>query len=187
MEKNRCGWPGNDSRMIEYHDNEWGKPLHDDDRLFEAIILDTFQAGLSWRTILYKRENFRNAFDNFNAVKIAGYGEKDVARLMNDAGIIRNKMKILAAIENAKRFIEIKIEFGSFDKYIWQFTSHKTIKNKFKSLNELPAKSKESDEMNKDMKKRGFKFVGSTICYAFMQGTGMVNDHTIDCFRYDSL
>ncbi len=187
MEKNRCNWPGDDPRMIEYHDNEWGKPLHDDDRLFEAVILDTFQAGLSWRTILYKRENFRNAFDNFNAVKIARYGEKDVARLMNDAGIIRNKLKILAAIENAKRFIEVKEEFGSFDKYIWQFTSYRTIKNKFNLLNELPAKSKESDEMNKDMKKRGFKFVGSTICYAFMQGTGMVNDHIVDCFRYDSL
>ncbi len=187
MEKNRCGWPGDDSKMIEYHDNEWGKPLHDDDKLLEAIILDTFQAGLSWRTILNKRENFRKAFDDFNAVKIAGYGEKDVKILMNDAGIIRNKMKILATIENAKKFIEIKKEFGSFDKYIWQFTDYKTIRNNVKSLNELRSTSKESDEMSKDMKKRGFKFVGSTICYAFMQGAGMVNDHTIDCFRYDSL
>ncbi len=187
MEKNRCGWPGDDPRMIEYHDNEWGRPLHDDSRLFEAVILDTFQAGLSWKTILYKRENFRKAFDNFNAVKMAGYGERDIARLMGDAGIIRNKMKILAAIENAKRFIEIKEEFGSFDKYIWKFTDYKTIKNNAKSLNEIPAKSKESDEMSKDMKKRGFKFVGSTICYAFMQGAGIVNDHMVDCFRYDSL
>ncbi len=181
----RCDWPGDDKLMIEYHDNEWGKPLHDDNKLFEAVILDTFQAGLSWKTILNKRENFRKAFDNFNAEKMAEYGEKDIARLMQDAGIIRNRMKIIAAIENARKFQDIRKEFGSFDNYIWQFTGHKTIKNKFNSVKGLPTKSNESDEMSRDMKKRGFKFVGCTICYAFMQGAGMVNDHITSCFRYE--
>ena len=185
--KDRCEWPGKEEKdrlMIEYHDNEWGTPTHDDKRLFEYLLLDTFQAGLSWRTILNKRENFRKAFDNFDPVKIAKYTEKDVKRLMNDAGIIRNKLKILGAIVNAKKFLEIQKEFGSFDRYIWQFTNHKTIKNKFKELRELLAKTKESDAMSSDMKKRGFKFVGSTICYAFMQGAGMVNDHVTTCFRH---
>ena len=185
--KDRCEWPGKEEKdrlMIEYHDNEWGTPIHDDKRLFEYLLLDTFQAGLSWRTILNKRENFRKAFDNFDPVKIAKYTEKDVKRLMNDAGIIRNKLKILGAIVNAKKFLEMQKEFGSFDRYIWQFTNHKTIKNKFKELRELPAKTKESDAMSSDMKKRGFKFVGSTICYAFMQGVGMVNDHVTTCFRH---
>ena len=185
--KDRCEWPGKEEKdrlMIEYHDNEWGTPTHDDKRLFEYLLLDTFQAGLSWRTILNKRENFRKAFDNFDPVKIAKYTEKDVKRLMNDAGIIRNKLKILGAIVNAKKFLEMQKEFGSFDRYIWQFTNHKTIKNKFKELRELPAKTKESDAMSSDMKKRGFKFVGSTICYAFMQGAGMVNDHVTTCFRH---
>ncbi len=185
--KDRCEWPGKEEKdrlMIEYHDNEWGTPIHDDKRLFEYLLLDTFQAGLSWRTILNKRENFRKAFDNFDPVKIAKYTEKDVKRLMNDAGIIRNKLKILGAIVNAKKFLEMQKEFGSFDRYIWQFTNHKTIKNKFKELRELPAKTKESDAMSSDMKKRGFKFVGSTICYAFMQGAGMVNDHVTTCFRH---
>lgn len=180
----RCEWPTEDRDMIEYHDKEWGTPLHDDKKLFEYLLLDTFQAGLSWRTILKKRENFSKAFHGFDAEKISKYTEKDFKRLMNDAGIIRNKLKILGAIENAKKFLEMQKEFGSFDKYIWQFTGHKPIKNGFKSLKELPAKTKESDEMSKDMKERGFKFVGSTICYAFMQGAGMVNDHTVDCFRY---
>ena len=185
--KDRCEWPGKEEKdrlMIEYHDNEWGTPTHDDKRLFEYLLLDTFQAGLSWRTILNKRENFRKAFDNFDPVKIAKYTEKDVKRLMNDAGIIRNKLKIFGAIANAQKFLEIQKEFGSFDRYIWQFTNHKTIKNKFKELRELPAKTKESDAMSSDMKKRGFKFVGSTICYAFMQGAGMVNDHVTTCFRH---
>ena len=185
--KDRCEWPGKEEKdrlMIEYHDNEWGTPIHDDKRLFEYLLLDTFQAGLSWRTILNKRENFRKAFDNFDPVKIAKYTEKDVKRLMNDAGIIRNKLKIFGAIANAQKFLEIQKEFGSFDRYIWQFTNHKTIKNKFKELRELPAKTKESDAMSSDMKKRGFKFVGSTICYAFMQGVGMVNDHVTTCFRH---
>lgn len=185
MEKKRCSWPGNDELMIRYHDNEWGKPLHDDNKLFEAIILDTFQAGLSWKTILHKRENFRKAFHGFDAEKIVRYDKKDIDRLMNNAGIIRNRLKILAAIENAKVFLNVRKEYGSFDNYIWQFTKHKTIKNNFKSIEQLPARTKESDEMSKDMKKKGFKFVGSTICYAFMQGAGLVNDHLVDCFRYE--
>jgi DNA-3-methyladenine glycosylase I len=188
--KNRCEWPGKEEGndlMIEYHDKEWGTPAHDDKRLFEYLLLDTFQAGLSWRTILHKRENFRKAFHGFNPKKIAEYTEKDVERLMKDAGIIRNKLKILGAITNAKKFLEIQKEFGSFDRYIWQFTGHKTIKNKWKSSKELPAKTRESDSMSNDMKEKGFKFVGSTICYAFMQGAGIVNDHTINCFRRKEL
>ena len=183
--KDRCEWPGEkDKLMIKYHDEEWGKPNHDDKKLFEYLILDTFQAGLSWKTILYKRENFRKAFHNFNPVKIAKYNEKDVERLMTDAGIIRNKLKIFSAITNAKKFLEMQKEFGSFDKYIWQFTNYKTINNKLKHLKHIQATSKESDAMSKDMKEKGFKFVGSTICYAFMQGVGMINDHTIKCFRH---
>ena len=181
----RCDWPGDDVLMIEYHDEEWGKPLHDDKKLFEFLILDTFQAGLSWNIILNKRENFRKAFHDFNPVKISKYSEKDFERLVNDAGIIRNRLKILASIENAKKFLEVQKEFGSFDKYIWQFTKYKTVKNKFNNIKDLPAKTSESDEMSKDMKKRGFKFAGSTVCYAFMQASGMVNDHLIKCFRYE--
>ena len=179
-----CSWPVNNPLMIEYHDKEWGVPLHDDNKLFEFMILDAFQAGLSWNTIINKRDNFRKAFDDFNPVKISRYGESKYNRLMNDAGIIRNRLKILAAIENAKCFLKVQKEFGSFDKYIWQFTGGKTIVNKWKTLKELPAKTKESDAMSKDLKKRGFKFVGSTICYAFMQAAGMVNDHIITCSRY---
>ena len=185
--KNRCEWPGKEDKdrlMIEYHDKEWGIPAHDDKRLFEYLILDIFQAGLSWRTILHKRENFREAFHDFNPVKIAKYDEKDVKRLMNDVGIIRNRLKILSAITNAKKFLEMQKQFGSFDKYIWQFTNHKTINNKINHLKEMGATLKESDAMSKDMKEKGFKFVGSTICYAFMQGAGMVNDHIIKCFRH---
>ncbi|MBI2004115.1 DNA-3-methyladenine glycosylase I [Candidatus Pacearchaeota archaeon] len=185
--KSRCEWPGKEKGnelMVKYHDEEWGKPNHDDRKLFEYLILDTFQAGLSWRTILYKRENFRKAFHNFNPIKIAKYNEKDVERLMNDAGIIRNKLKIFSAITNAKKFLEMQKQFGSFDKYIWQFTNYKTINNKLKRLKHIQATSKESDAMSKNMKEKGFKFVGSTICYAFMQGAGMINDHTIKCFRH---
>jgi len=186
--KTRCQWAGNKNPlMIEYHDKEWGVPVHDDKILFEYLILDTFQAGLSWETILNKRENFRKAFDNFNAEKIAKYTDKDKRRLLNNAGIIRNRLKIDSAIINANKFLEIQKEFGSFNKYIWQFTNHKTINNKFKALKELPAKTKESDEMSKALKEKGFKFVGSTICYAFMQASGMVNDHTTDCFRYKKI
>ena len=180
----RCGWPGADSDMIEYHDKEWGVPLHDDEKLFEFLVLDAFQAGLNWKTILKKRKNFEKAFHRFDANKISKYGEKDFKRLMNDKGIVRNRLKILGAIENAKRFLEIQKDHGSFDKFIWKFVNHKPIKNGFKSLKELPAKTNISDEMSSELKKRGFKFVGPTICYAFMQASGMVNDHTTRCFRY---
>jgi len=173
--------------MIKYHDKEWGVPVHDDRLLFEYMILDGFQAGLSWNTVLKKRENFQKAFANFDPKKIAKYGEKDYNRLLFDAGIIRNRAKINAAILNAKKFLEVQKEFGSFDKYIWQFVGGKPIINKFKKLSDIPAKTKESDEVSKDLIKRGFKFVGSTICYAFMQAAGMVNDHLIDCFCHDKV
>ena len=187
MNKIRCDWTHNNPYNNEYHDKEWGVPLHDDRKLFEFLILDAFQAGLSWLTILKKRENFRNAFDNFDAEKIAAYDENKIKELLNNQGIIRNKLKIKAAVSNAKAFLSIQREFGSFDKYIWQFTGYKTIVNRWKSWKEIPASTKESDAMSKDLKKRGFKFVGSTICYAFMQAAGMVNDHTVDCFRYSEL
>lgn len=180
----RCSWPAGDSLMIRYHDEEWGTPVHDDDKLFEFLVLDAFQAGLSWRTILYKRDNFRKAFDGFDAKKIARYKEKKMTQLMNDAGIIRNKLKINGTVENAKRFLEVQEEFGSFDQYIWQFTGYKTINNKRKAGDPPVATSPESDAMSKDLRKRGFKFVGSTICYAFMQAAGMVNDHAVTCFRH---
>ena len=180
----RCEWPGNNELSINYHDKEWGVPLHDDNSLFEYLILDTFQAGLSWQTILNKRKNFQKAFHNFNAKKISKYSEKDKSRLLNDSGIIRNKLKINASIINAQKFLEVQKEFGSFDKYIWQFTNYKTIHNKFRTLSNLPSKTEESEKMSEDLKKRGFKFCGPTICYAFMQAAGMVNDHTTDCFRY---
>ena len=183
----RCNWPGDDSLMIKYHDEEWGIPVHDDRLLFEYMILDAFQAGLSWRTVLHKRENFRKAFDNFEPKKIAKFGKKKYERLLNDAGIIRNRAKINAAITNAERFLEVQKEIGSFDKYIWQFTNGKTKVNKFKNLSEIPAKNRESDEMSRDLIKRGFKFVGSTICYAFMQASGMFNDHLTSCFRYENI
>lgn len=181
MEK--CEWCLGSESMIRYHDEEWGVPLHDDKKLFEFFVLDAFQAGLSWSTILNKRENFRKAFDGFDYKKIAKYSDKDFERLIMDAGIIRNRLKILATIENAKQFMEIQKEFGSFDKYIWGFVNGKPLVNNFKSLKEIPAKTEISDEMSKDLKKRGFKFVGSTICYAFMQAAGLVNDHTLNCFR----
>jgi len=184
MEKKRCEWVGKSQLMIKYHDKEWGKPEHDDNKLFEHLILDTFQAGLSWQIIINKRENFRKAFHNFNPNKISRYNEKDIEKLINNPGIIRNKLKIHASVNNAKKFLEIQKEFKSFDNYIWQFTNHKVINNNFKKLIELPAKTKEAEEMSKDLKKRGFKFVGPTICYAFMQAIGMANDHTTDCFRH---
>ena len=183
----RCAWVSQNPLMIKYHDIEWGVPLHNDKKLFEFLVLDAFQAGLNWEIIINKRENFRRAFDDFDAAKIAKYGDKDFRRLMNDAGIIRNKLKILGTIGNAKKFLEIRREFDSFDKYIWQFTKGKTIDHKIKSMKEIPATSRESDEMSRDLKKRGFKFVGSTICYAFMQAAGIINDHVVDCFRHDEL
>ncbi len=170
--------------MIDYHDTEWGVPVHDDQKLFEFLILEGAQAGLTWQTILNKRENYRKAFDGFDPVKIAVYTEDDVARLLADSGIVRNRLKVRAAIGNARAFIEVQREFGSFDRYLWQFVGGQPIKNTFKSLAEIPAKTRESDALSKDLLKRGFKFVGSTICYAFMQAVGMVNDHTVDCFRY---
>lgn len=180
----RCNWSGADPLMIEYHDREWGAPLHDDVKLFEFLILEGAQAGLSWSTILKKRESYRKAFDGFDPAKVAQYGDQDVARLLADAGIVRNRLKIAAAITNARLVLDVQEEFGSLDKYIWQFVGGRPIKHAFMSLPELPARTAESDAMSKDLQKRGFKFVGSTICYAFMQAVGMVNDHTVECFRY---
>jgi DNA-3-methyladenine glycosylase I len=185
--KTRCPWPADDKLMIEYHDKEWGVPLHNDRKLFEFLVLEGFQAGLSWRTILHKRENFRKAFDNFDYNKVAKYDKRKVNSLLKDAGIIRNKLKIEGAITNAKAFLLVRKEFGTFDKYIWSFVNGKPIQNKFKSLKELPAKTKLSDRISDDLKDRGFKFVGSTIVYAHMQATGMVNDHVVSCYRYGEL
>ena len=183
----RCEWAIKTESMTKYHDEEWGVPLLDDLKLFEFIILDGFQAGLSWQTIINKRENFREAFDNFDPEKIIDYGEDKVAELMNNAGIIRNKSKILATIINAKKYLDLQKEYGTFAEYIWKFTNHRTINNKFQLWKEIPATSAESDAMSKELKKLGFKFVGSTICYAFMQAAGMVNDHQIDCYRYEEI
>jgi len=182
--KTRCFWVSDNPLYIEYHDKEWGVPVYDDDRLFEFLILETFQAGLSWITVLKKRENFRKAFDNFDYKKIAIYPESKYESLLQDAGIIRNKLKIRATISNAQAFINVQEEFGSFSKYIWQFTDGKPIVNTFRKREEVPATTELSDAVSKDLKKRGFKFVGSTVIYAHMQATGMVNDHTTDCFRY---
>jgi DNA-3-methyladenine glycosylase I len=170
--------------MIEYHDKEWGVPVHDDRTLFEFLILEGAQAGLTWQTVLNKRENYRRAFDGFHADKIACYGKEDVNRLLTDAGIIRNRLKIASTIQNARAFLKIQKEFGTFDVYIWQFVGGKPINHKIKTIKDIPTNTKESDLMSKDLIKRGFKFVGSTICYAFMQAVGMVNDHEIKCFRY---
>jgi DNA-3-methyladenine glycosylase I len=185
MQRKRCAWTqGSSPLMLDYHDREWGVPVHNDRRLFEFLILEGAQAGLSWKTILDRRQNYRRAFDDFDARKIAQYTKKDINRLLKDEGIIRNRLKIEATVENAKRFIEAKKEFGSFDEYIWQFVGGRPIQNKFKKITELPAQTKESEVMSRELKKRGFRFVGPTICYAFMQAVGLVNDHTTDCFRY---
>jgi DNA-3-methyladenine glycosylase I len=181
--KVRCAWSGTDPLYIEYHDKKWGVPVHDDRELFEMLILEGAQAGLSWITILRKRGNYRNAYDNFEAKKIARYDQKKIKQLLANEGIVRNKLKIAASISNAKTFLEIQKEFGSFNAYIWQFVDGKAKRNAPKSLKDIPSTTQESDAMNKDLKKRGFKFVGSTICYAFMQAVGMVDDHTQDCFR----
>jgi DNA-3-methyladenine glycosylase I len=187
MRTDTCPWPSDDRLMIEYHDTEWGVPLHDDRKLFEFMVLDAFQAGLSWKTVLHKRENFRKAFDNFEPDVIACYSEEKINELLQDAGIIRNKAKIRGTVENAKAFLRVKQEFGTFDKYIWKFTGGRTIHNEHVIISGIPASSPESDAMSRDLKKRGFKFVGTTICYAFMQAAGMVNDHLTSCFRYNSL
>lgn len=170
--------------MNRYHDEEWGVPLHDDRKHFEFLVLDAFQAGLSWKTILHRRENFRKAFHNFEPEKVAKYGDEDIARLLADAGIIRNKLKINATVTNAQQFLRLQKLHGSFDAYIWQFTGHKTIQNSRETSSSIPAKTAESDAMSKALQKEGFKFVGSTICYAYMQAAGMVNDHILPCFRY---
>jgi DNA-3-methyladenine glycosylase I len=182
--ENRCPWSSDDAIMIAYHDTEWGIPLHDDRKIFEFMVLDSFQAGLSWKTVLHKRDAFRKVFDNFNPHKIASYGEDKIQELLLNAGIIRNKQKILATIKNAKIFLEIQKEYGTFDKYIWGFVGGNPIMNGFTEIRQIPARSTESDLMSKDLKKRGFSFVGSTICYAFMQAAGMVNDHLINCPAY---
>lgn len=179
-----CNWPGNDLLMIGYHDNEWGVPLHDDRKLFEFMVLDAFQAGLSWKTILHRREGFRAAFDDFDIQKIAAYSEAKIQQLMEDTRIIRNQSKIRSTVTNAQTFLKVQKEFGTFDSYIWQFTGGTTIYNKWSDLKQIPAKSAESDAMSKDLIKRGFKFCGSTICYAFMQAAGMVNDHLVYCSKH---
>ena len=180
----RCNWGNYNDQMKEYHDNEWGVPVHDDRLLFEFLILEGAQAGLSWNTILQKRENFRKAFDNFDYKKIATYNEKKVEELLNNASIIRNRLKIGAAVANANAFLKVQEEFGSFDNFIWEFIDHNSIINQFETLEDLPSKTEQSERISKALKKRGFKFVGPTIIYSFMQAVGMTNDHTIDCFRY---
>jgi DNA-3-methyladenine glycosylase I len=180
----RCPWPGNDPLMIAYHDTEWGVPLHEDVKIYEFIVLEGMQAGLSWATVLRKRENFRSAFRNFDPRIVAEFTPRDVERLLSDAGIVRNRLKIEAAINNARRFLEVQQEFGSFDRYVWQFVGGKPLRHRFRRMSDIPATSPESDRLSKDLKLCGFKFVGSTIVYAHMQATGMVNDHLVGCFRY---
>ncbi|MCM4150653.1 DNA-3-methyladenine glycosylase I [Arenibacter sp. N53] len=187
MEKHRCGWCKGDVLYEKYHDEEWGVPVKDDALLFEFLILETFQAGLSWITILRKRENFRKAFDRFDYKKIAKYGEDKIEGLLQDEGIIRNKLKIRATVTNAQEFIKLQKEFGSFSKYVWGFVNGRPIKNKHKDYKSAPANTPLSDAISKDLKKRGFKFVGSTVIYAHMQATGMVNDHEVNCFRYNEV
>jgi len=182
-----CDWPSGRPLDIQYHDTEWGVPLHDDQKLFEFLVLDAFQAGLSWTTILKKRENFRQAFDGFDPKIISRYSEHKVEELLNNPGIIRNQLKIRSTITNAQHFLATQKEFGTFDRYIWQFTRHQTIVNHWTSHKEIPVSTPESDAMSKDLKKRGFKFVGTTICYAFMQAAGMVNDHLVKCFRHSEV
>lgn len=185
--KTRCSWVNSDPIYIDYHDHEWGVPIYDDQLLFEFLILEGAQAGLSWITILKRRDNYRACFDNFDAEKIARYTPKKIEKLLQDPGIIRNRLKVQAAVTNAKAYLAVKKEFNSFAEYIWQFVDGKPIQAKRLSLKQVPASTAISDKMSKDLKKRGFKFVGSTICYAFMQAVGMVNDHTQDCFRYQKL
>lgn len=180
----RCEWCGDDPLYVAYHDKEWGVPVHDDRKLFEMLILEGAQAGLSWLTILRKRENYRQAFDNFQAEKIAAYDDQQVAALLANPGLVRNRLKVNATIKNAQAFLQVQEEFGSFDTYIWRFVGGQPLQNTWKSLVEIPTQTPESKAMSKDLQKRGFKFVGPTICYALMQATGLVNDHVVDCFRY---
>jgi len=181
----RCDWVSNDELYIKYHDEEWGKPIYDDETIFEFLVLESFQAGLSWITILKKRENFRKAFDAFDYKKIATYSDEKIEELLQDKGIVRNRLKVLATINNANRFMEVQQEFGTFSKYIWGFVDHQPILNRFQNIKEVPATTQLSDAIAKDLKKRGFKFLGSTVIYAHMQATGMVNDHITSCFCYD--
>jgi DNA-3-methyladenine glycosylase I len=183
----RCEWGNSDPLYVEYHDTEWGVPEHDDRRLFESLVLDGAQAGLSWLTILRKRDNYRAAFDGFDATKIANYGEDKVAELLANKGIVRNRLKVASAITNARAFLLVQQELGSFDRYLWSFVGGEPKKNSWTTMDEIPATSLESEAMSADLKKRGFRFVGPTICYAFMQAVGMVNDHMVDCFRYDQV
>ncbi|MFZ2541459.1 MAG: DNA-3-methyladenine glycosylase I [Gallionella sp.] len=187
MKKQRCAWPGDDPLYCAYHDEEWGVPLHDDQRLFEFLILEGAQAGLSWITILRKRKNYRVAFDDFDPVRIARYDTSKIESLLQNSGIVRNRLKVESAVINAQNFLGVQDEFGSFDKFIWQFVDGQAKQNRWRSLSEIPASTPESDAMSKELKRRGFKFVGTTICYAHMQATGMVNDHTVDCFRHREL
>lgn len=186
-DKLRCAWFGDDQLMMQYHDFEWGKPLHEDVKLFEFLILEGFQAGLSWKTVLHKRENFRAAFDNFNPQKIADYNPKKIEELLGNKGIIRNRLKIKAAINNAAAFLKLQKKYGSFDAYIWQFVEYEPIINYYELPSDIPARTSVSDKMSKSLVSEGFSFVGSTICYAFMQATGMVNNHLISCFRHAEL
>ena len=184
----RCGWvPPDDPLYIRYHDEEWGVPVYDDKRLFEFLILETFQAGLSWRTVLHKRENFFKAFDGFNPEKVAVYDDHKIDELLHNRGIIRNRLKILASVSNARAFLNVKEQFGQFSNYIWSFVNGKSVINYWKSIDDIPASTELSDKLSADLKKRGFKFTGTTVCYAHMQATGMVNDHTIDCFRHKEI
>ena len=185
--KNRCPWCGESKIYVEYHDQEWGVPVHDDQALFWKLILDGAQAGHSWLTFLKKSEGYRNAFDGFDAEKIAAYSQSDISRLLADPGIVRNRLKIESAIKNARGYLDIRDEFGSFDSFIWRYVDYRPLQNSRKSLSELQASSSESDMMSRDLKKRGFNFVGSTICYAYMQAVGMVNDHLVSCFRYNDI
>ncbi|NIR52967.1 DNA-3-methyladenine glycosylase I [candidate division KSB1 bacterium] len=182
--KTRCEWAGSDALYIEYHDKEWGVPVHDDRKIFEMLVLEGAQAGLSWLTVLKKREAYREAFDNFDPTKVAQYDDNKIAELLSNGGIIRNRLKIHSAVKNARAFLGVQKEFGSFDQYIWQFVDGKPKQNAWKSLKQLPAQTRDSEALSKDLKKRGFTFVGPTICYAHMQATGMVNDHIVDCFRH---
>lgn len=183
----RCAWVGNDPLYLQYHDEEWGVPVHDDRRLFEFLVLEGAQAGLSWLTILRKREGYREAFSDFDPVKVAAYGPAEVERLLADPGIVRNRLKVGSAIANARAFLRVQEEYGSFAAYVWQFVAGETIHNRWRTVAEIPAKTAEAEQMSRDLKARGFRFVGPTICYAHMQATGMVNDHTIDCFRWEEL
>ena len=187
MNKNRCAWAGNDALYQSYHDTEWGVPLHDDRRLFEFLVLEGAQAGLSWITILRKRDNYRSAFDGFDAARIAAYDANKIESLLQNPGIVRNRLKIEATVINARRFLEVQERYGSFDTFVWQFVGGKPRQNHWRGLAEVPSSTPESDAMSKELKRRGFKFVGTTICYAHMQATGMVNDHTTDCFRHREL